>query len=73
MSIISRKWKYGDDCLTNINCSENCIYQHDGKCCFENICEQKISPHQSCAYYTEVPFNCSMIQESDKSNNINKS
>ena len=61
--------KLWGDCLTNINCSENCIYQHDGKCCFENICEQKISPNQSCAYFTQVPFHSFVTQ--DLKNNTN--
>ena len=37
--------------LTNINCSENCIYQKDGKCSFENINQQKITSHKDCAYF----------------------
>lgn len=40
--------------LTNINCSENCIYQKDGKCSFENIGHQKITPNGDCAYYTKT-------------------
>ncbi|MFQ8988379.1 MAG: hypothetical protein ACLR6T_06815 [Intestinibacter sp.] len=55
--------------MTNINCSENCIYQQDGKCCFENICEQKIKPNPSCAYYTEVPLDYSVTQNSKNSMN----
>ena len=38
--------------LTNINCSENCIYQKDGKCSFENINQQKITYYTDCAYFT---------------------
>lgn len=38
--------------MTNINCSSNCVYQKDGKCCFENIKnQQKVTPNKDCAYY----------------------
>ncbi len=38
--------------MTNINCSANCIYQKDGKCCFENIKnQQKATPNSDCAYF----------------------
>ena len=40
--------------LTNINCLENCIYQKDGKCSFENICNQKVNTEHSCAYFIEI-------------------
>ncbi len=23
--------------MTNINCSKNCVYQQDGKCCYDNV------------------------------------
>jgi hypothetical protein len=38
--------------LTNINCSENCKYQKDGNCSFENINQKKITSHTDCAYFT---------------------
>ena len=41
--------------LTNINCSENCIYQKDGKCLFENIGHQKLTPNDDCVYFTKAP------------------
>lgn len=37
--------------MTTINCSENCIYQKDGKCSFENICMQTIHANSNCAYF----------------------
>ena len=37
--------------MTNINCSSNCVYQKDGKCCLENVSNQKFTPHGNCAYY----------------------
>ena len=37
--------------LTNINCSSDCVYQKDGKCCFENISKQQVTPNNNCAYY----------------------
>ena len=41
--------------LTNINCLENCIYQKDGKCSFENISSHKINTkNSSCAYFVEA-------------------
>ena len=40
--------------LTNINCCENCIYQKEGKCCFENINNQKITFHPDCAYFIKA-------------------
>ncbi|MFR0822317.1 MAG: hypothetical protein ACLU84_07010 [Clostridia bacterium] len=40
--------------MTNINCSSNCIYQKDGKCAFENISEQKVTPNSNCAYYLSI-------------------
>ena len=38
--------------LTNINCSENCIYQKDGNCSFENINQKKMTAYTDCAYFT---------------------
>lgn len=40
--------------LTNINCSSNCVYQKEGKCCFENIEMKKVTPNSKCAYYLSV-------------------
>ncbi|HJJ06352.1 MAG: hypothetical protein U0O04_01655 [Clostridia bacterium] len=37
--------------MTNINCSSDCVYQKDGKCCYENILAKKITPSADCAYY----------------------
>ena len=42
------------DILTNINCSSNCVYQKDGKCCFENVSKQQVTPNNNCAYYLSV-------------------
>lgn len=39
------------DVLTNINCSADCVYQKDGKCCFENILFQTSTPSLDCAYF----------------------
>ena len=39
--------------LTNINCSANCVYQKDGKCCFENVSLQTVTPASNCAYYIQ--------------------
>jgi len=41
--------------LTNINCSENCKYQKDGNCFFENINQKKMTSHTDCAYFTPKP------------------
>ena len=40
--------------LTNINCSEKCIYQKDGKCSLEAVSPQKVSSNSSCSYFTEA-------------------
>lgn len=37
--------------MTNINCSSDCVYQKDGKCCFENVAKQQVTPNNNCAYY----------------------
>ena len=37
--------------MTNINCSSNCVYQKDGKCCLENVSSQSFTPNENCAYY----------------------
>lgn len=39
--------------LTNINCSANCVYQKDGKCCFEKIDFKTVTPASNCAYFLE--------------------
>ncbi len=39
--------------LTNINCSENCIYQKDGKCSLENINGRKVTSWNDCAYFID--------------------
>lgn len=40
--------------LTNINCSEKCIYQKDGKCCFENIGTQSSISNTDCIYFVPI-------------------
>ncbi|MCI8999390.1 MAG: hydroxymyristoyl-ACP dehydratase [Clostridia bacterium] len=37
--------------MTNINCSANCVYQKDGKCCLENTSFQTVTPASDCAYF----------------------
>lgn len=37
--------------MTTINCLANCVYQFDGKCCFENIDNTIVTPNSNCAYY----------------------
>jgi len=37
--------------MTNINCSDNCVYQHDGKCYFEHITQKIVTPSFNCAYF----------------------
>lgn len=45
---------------TNINCSANCMYQQDGKCCLENVAKQsKITPNQDCIYFCHFDVNTS--------------
>jgi len=39
--------------LTNINCSNNCIYQKDGKCQYSSITLSKFSSNSNCAYFVE--------------------
>lgn len=41
--------------MTTINCTSDCVYQKDGKCCFENISNQKVTPNSNCAYYLSNP------------------
>ena len=40
--------------MTNINCNANCVYQQDGKCCYDNVMPQtsciKNATGSSCAY-----------------------
>ena len=40
--------------MTNINCARDCIFQHDGKCCYDNITLNLVSCQQTngtnCAY-----------------------
>lgn len=41
--------------MTTINCVSNCVYQLDGKCCFENIDNKKnVTPDGNCAYYLSI-------------------
>ena len=40
--------------MTNINCSQNCIYQKDGKCSYNIITMSSIYPNSDCAYF--VPY-----------------
>lgn len=49
--------------MTNINCSEKCIYQKEGKCSFENVCAQKINANNKCAYFVgiKVHYNDSKV------------
>ncbi|MGN1269476.1 MAG: hypothetical protein ACI4UU_01215 [Clostridia bacterium] len=44
--------------MTNINCSEKCIYQKDGKCSFENVCIQKVNANNNCAYFVDIKTHC---------------
>jgi len=37
--------------LINIDCSSNCKYQQDGKCCLEKIQIQKVSGKSDCIYF----------------------
>ena len=37
--------------LTSINCSNNCIYQHEGKCSFNSTSEFLIQNNSVCAYF----------------------
>ncbi len=39
--------------MTNINCSENCIYQIDGKCSFEDVSSKILTPDSNCAYFVK--------------------
>lgn len=39
--------------LTNINCLADCVYQKDGKCCFENIATKPVTPASNCAYFVQ--------------------
>ena len=38
--------------LTNINCTENCIYQKDGKCSYENTSAKTVTFSSNCAYFS---------------------
>ena len=40
------------DILTNINCSSNCIYQKEGKCCYSKVFSSYISANSDCAYFS---------------------
>lgn len=39
--------------MTNINCSKNCVYQNDGKCCFDNTSKVVLTPDSKCAFFSE--------------------
>lgn len=47
------KTTLGDDIVTNINCSLNCIYQEDGKCKLDNIIITSASGISECPYFRE--------------------
>lgn len=34
--------------MTNINCTKNCLYQEDGKCCYDRVESQNISQNTTC-------------------------
>ncbi len=43
----------GDDIMTTINCSLNCIYQNDGKCNLDNTKSSSVSMNTECVYFSE--------------------
>ncbi len=43
----------GDDIMTTINCSLNCIYQNDGKCNLDNTKINLVSMNAECVYFSE--------------------
>lgn len=57
--------------MTNINCTENCIYQHDGKCNLNypaNIATT-LNPTK-CVYYTERSKTAKNNDERPSNNNF---
>lgn len=40
--------------MTNINCSNDCIYQEDGKCRFESVMAMSVTHENNCAYYAKA-------------------
>lgn len=43
--------------MTNINCTKNCLYQEDGKCCYDCVESQNNSQNAAidteCLYFRE--------------------
>ena len=41
--------------MTNINCTKNCLYQEDGKCCYDRVethhTSQNIITDKDCLYF----------------------
>ncbi|MCR4434982.1 MAG: hydroxymyristoyl-ACP dehydratase [Clostridiales bacterium] len=49
--------------MTTINCSSNCIHQHDGKCTLDNTEANSVSTVSDCIYYQERPPKQSLEQK----------
>lgn len=43
--------------MTNINCSSDCIHQHDGKCCLEKLEKDFPISNKDCTYFKSVDTN----------------
>lgn len=43
----------GDDIMTTINCSSNCIHQEDGKCMLDHTHTNSISSSSDCIFFKE--------------------
>mgnify|MGYP001017647062 CR=1 FL=1 len=48
--------------MTDINCSNDCIYQKEGKCRLESVMAMSVSSNNGCAYYFAKPS----VSESDE-------
>ncbi len=38
--------------MTNINCTNDCVYQKDGKCALDSVNAANLTFHTECIYYT---------------------
>lgn len=39
--------------MTNINCTENCVYQKDGKCTLDKVIPKTATPNSNCVYFVD--------------------
>jgi len=46
--------------MTTINCSSNCIHQHDGKCTLENAFSKVLSVETDCIFFEKKPQKMNM-------------